>query len=122
MWRAVLLQANHPSRSGSWVGWDWCILYHPHIQPGDNFHIFTDHELNPTPTSTSPTPASSASPPAGFYAYATFDISDLTTFRAANCACILATQGLRAPIMSEVIYGKDWLAAAATVLQLQVRR
>eukprot|EP00198_Chlamydomonas_reinhardtii_P002517 XP_001691853.1 predicted protein [Chlamydomonas reinhardtii] len=57
----------------------------------------------------------------GFYAYATFDISDLTTFRAANCACILATQGLRAPIMSEVIYGKDWLAAAATVLQLQTR-
>ncbi|KAG2448232.1 hypothetical protein HYH02_006817 [Chlamydomonas schloesseri] len=55
----------------------------------------------------------------GFYAYATFDISDLTTFRAANCACILGTQGLRAPIMSEVIYGKDWLSAAATVLQLQ---
>ncbi|KAG2489618.1 hypothetical protein HYH03_011898 [Edaphochlamys debaryana] len=55
----------------------------------------------------------------GFYAYATFDISDLTTFARANCACILGTQGLRAPLMSEVIYGKDWLSYAAGVLQLQ---
>ncbi|GLI69288.1 hypothetical protein VaNZ11_013871, partial [Volvox africanus] len=54
-----------------------------------------------------------------FYAYATFDISDLTAFRAANCACILGTQGLKAPIMSEVIYGKEWLAHTATILQLQ---
>ncbi|GLC69880.1 hypothetical protein PLESTF_000890900 [Pleodorina starrii] len=54
-----------------------------------------------------------------FYAYATFDISDLTTFRSANCACILGTQGLRAPVMSEVIYGREWLAHTATILQLQ---
>ncbi|EFJ42867.1 hypothetical protein VOLCADRAFT_119275 [Volvox carteri f. nagariensis] len=54
-----------------------------------------------------------------FYAYATFDISDLTTFRPANCACILGTQGLKAPVMSEVIYGKEWLAHTATILQLQ---
>ncbi|KXZ56979.1 hypothetical protein GPECTOR_1g884 [Gonium pectorale] len=54
-----------------------------------------------------------------FYAYATFDISDLTTFQAASCACILGSSGLRAPVMSEVIYGREWLAEAANVLALQ---
>ncbi|KAJ9515538.1 hypothetical protein QJQ45_021643, partial [Haematococcus lacustris] len=54
----------------------------------------------------------------GFYAYATFDIADLTTFPDARCAAILG-KGARGPPLSEVVYGRAWLAQAAAALEAQ---
>ncbi|GFR40945.1 hypothetical protein Agub_g1608, partial [Astrephomene gubernaculifera] len=55
-----------------------------------------------------------------FYAYATFDLGDLSTFPAASCACVLGGgQAPRPPLLSEVVYGREWLAQAAAVLQMQ---
>ena len=56
--------------------------------------------------------------PVGFYAYATFDIGDITTFKTATCAGILG-QGLRGPPMNEVVFGRNWLSYAAGILEMQ---
>lgn len=55
---------------------------------------------------------------AGFYAYATFDIADVTTFSDANCACVL-NHGVKGPPMNEVVLSRAWLSYAAGILELQ---
>jgi hypothetical protein len=43
----------------------------------------------------------------------------LHEWRSVGC-CWLVPQGLRAPLLSEIIYGREWLGNAAAILTLQV--
>ncbi len=54
----------------------------------------------------------------GFLAYASFDIGEVTTFKDANCACVLA-RGVPGPVMTDVVFTRNWLAYAAGVLEEQ---
>eukprot|EP00798_Chlamydomonas_sp_ICE-L_P012618 gene12618-15846_t len=54
-----------------------------------------------------------------FYAYATFDLADITTFMGARCASIVSQGDTKGPDMSNVVYGKPWLIKAASILEIQ---
>eukprot|EP00798_Chlamydomonas_sp_ICE-L_P002355 gene2355-8663_t len=55
----------------------------------------------------------------GFYAYAHFDMSDMTTFADSRCAAVMADKGSKGPVMADVVYGKQWLVYAAQLLEAQ---